>query len=154
MISVLSGWLCLEKIWLKNGGMLTQRAFVTNKMTLGRTWELITGTISKCTANWMSCIRIYKITLSQFFLDLPELDKPELLPKEHFGDLSAESCWEKDIRAAWKMANGCILALIIIVYVKCWQTEGMKGNNLHRYPVDEPHFCCLYLQRGFSMKLG
>lgn len=45
----------------------TQRAFVTNESTLGRTWEQIVGTISKFTANWMGCSRIYKTTLSQFF---------------------------------------------------------------------------------------
>lgn len=44
-----------------------QRAFVTNESTLGRTWEQIVGTISKFTANWMGCSRIYKTTLSQFF---------------------------------------------------------------------------------------
>lgn len=45
----------------------TMWACVTNEIALRRTWELITGTISKCTASWMSCSRIYKITLTRVF---------------------------------------------------------------------------------------
>ena len=52
----------------------------------------------------MGCIRIYKITVSQFlFLDLPELDMSELLPKEHFGDLSERAA---EIQYAAKRTSG------------------------------------------------
>lgn len=67
-----------------------QRAFVTNKITLVRTWEVITGTISKCTANWMGCIGIYKITLSQCFLDSPNLTRLSFCQKSTLGIFQEE----------------------------------------------------------------
>ncbi len=54
------------------------------------------------------------------FFNLPGHDKTELLPKEHFGDLSgraAQICGGKDIRAAWTRLDGCILALITLIDV-------------------------------------
>lgn len=150
MISVTSVRLSSWELMWPDKRLEIQSALVTNKSTLGRTWEQIAWTIYKFTANRMGCSRIYKTALSQFF----KLDKTELVPKDHFGDLSVRATYiagKKETSGLGKRVDACILALITevySVYVNCWQIEGMKDNHLSCRPMEEARFSSLYLQWG------